>query len=95
MSRAQPPVDLAPDFWLLKLLLPGAADSSYDTKDETSGRTGEGAPSGQQQYGGAPQCAPSSQQSYYGRPAQGQYGVLRSSFAIQHLLAAWLGSAVW
>lgn len=47
MSRAQPPVDLTPDLWLLKLLL-GAIDSSYDTKDESSSRpTNYGPPPGQ------------------------------------------------
>jgi hypothetical protein len=67
MSRANPPVDLTPELWLLKLLL-GAIDSSYDTKDEKSQRAGGsggqyGAPS-QGQYG----------QQQYGQPPQGQYG---------------------
>jgi hypothetical protein len=63
MSRANPPVDLTPDLWLLKLLL-GAIDSSYDTKDEKTKRSGGGGG----QYG-----APPPQQ--YGHPPQGQYGV--------------------
>ncbi|KAI7654872.1 hypothetical protein KC318_g13313, partial [Hortaea werneckii] len=33
MARAQPPVDLTPDLWMIKLIL-GAIDPSYDTKDE-------------------------------------------------------------
>ncbi|TKA76994.1 hypothetical protein B0A49_01980 [Cryomyces minteri] len=60
MARANPPVDLTPDLWMIKLLL-GAVDSSYDTKDETGSR-----PPGGQQYG-APQGA-------YGAPPPGQYG---------------------
>lgn len=31
MARANPPVDLTPDLWIIKLLL-GAIDPSYDTK---------------------------------------------------------------
>lgn len=33
MARANPPVDLTPDLWVLKLIL-GAIDPSYDTQDE-------------------------------------------------------------
>ncbi|KAI9780091.1 MAG: hypothetical protein M1835_004557 [Candelina submexicana] len=69
MSRANPPVDLTPELWLVKLLL-GAIDSSYDTKDEQGSR-----PPGGQQYGGPPQGqygAPPPGQ--YGAPPQGQYG---------------------
>lgn len=53
MSRSQPPVDLTPELWLIKLLL-GAIDSTYDRKDEkaSSGRPG-GPPGGG--YGGPPQ----------------------------------------
>ena len=32
MSRANPPVDLTPDLWIIKLLL-GAIDRSYDSKE--------------------------------------------------------------
>ena len=73
MSRAQPPVDLTPDLWLVKLLL-GAIDSSYDTQDEKGGRPAGGAPPGQ--YG-----APPPQQGYYGQPPQGQYGAPPSQSA--------------
>lgn len=81
MSRANPPVDLTPDLWLLKLLL-GAIDSSYDRKDEKFGRAtagpgGYGPPAGQQQYG-APPPQQYGQQQYgqpqYGAPPQQQYG---------------------
>ncbi|KAI9716240.1 MAG: hypothetical protein M1812_005465 [Candelaria pacifica] len=61
MSRANPPVDLTPELWLVKLLL-GAIDSSYDTKDEQGSR-----PAGGQQYGAPPP-------GQYGAPPQGQYG---------------------
>lgn len=67
MSRAIPPVDLTPELWLLKLLL-GAIDSSYDTKDEKTKRTGGGGG----QYGGPP--AQQYGQQQYGQPPQGQYG---------------------
>ncbi|KAK3190841.1 hypothetical protein K4F52_003157 [Lecanicillium sp. MT-2017a] len=33
MAQSHPPVDLAPELWLVKLLL-GAIDHSYDSKDE-------------------------------------------------------------
>ncbi|KAH6642290.1 hypothetical protein C7974DRAFT_98861 [Boeremia exigua] len=67
MSRANPPVDLTPDLWIIKLLL-GAIDRSYDSKDEKTnpapGNFG-GAPGG---YGGPPQGG------QYGAPPPGQYG---------------------
>ncbi|GAB7357837.1 hypothetical protein MBLNU230_g0008t2 [Neophaeotheca triangularis] len=77
MARAQPPVDLTPDLWMMKLIL-GAIDPSYDSKDEKGGMTGSGPPPGgyggpppqQQQYGGQPQYG--QQQGGYGQ--QPQYG---------------------
>ncbi|KAF2873518.1 hypothetical protein BDV95DRAFT_567185 [Massariosphaeria phaeospora] len=76
MSRANPPVDLTPDLWIVKLLL-GAIDSSYDTKDEKTNRPA-GAPGG---YGAPPPGQYGQQQQYppqggqYGAPPQGgQYG---------------------
>jgi len=33
MAKANPPVDLTPDLWIVKMLL-GGIDSSYDTQDE-------------------------------------------------------------
>lgn len=77
MSRANPPVDLTPDLWIIKLLL-GAIDRSYDSKDEKTNPTpgGYGGPPGggyggppQQGYGGPPQGG-----QYGGAPPQGQYG---------------------
>ncbi|KAL6709122.1 hypothetical protein ACN47E_001938 [Coniothyrium glycines] len=68
MARANPPVDLTPDLWIIKLLL-GAIDRSYDSKDEKTNHPapgGYGAPPGGQ-YGGPPQQG-------YGQPPQGQYG---------------------
>ncbi|KAK5256106.1 hypothetical protein LTR40_010611, partial [Exophiala xenobiotica] len=66
MSRANPPVNLSPELWLIKLLL-GSIDSSYDTKDEkgSGGRPPQGG------YGGPPP-----QQGGYGGgyPPQGGYG---------------------
>jgi len=82
MARANPPVDLTPDLWIIKLLL-GAIDRSYDSKDEKTSQppAGYGAPQGQygapppgqygappQQYGGPPP------QGQYGAPPPGQYG---------------------
>ncbi|KAK4994754.1 hypothetical protein LTR28_000758, partial [Elasticomyces elasticus] len=49
MLKANPPVDLTPDLWMIKLIL-GAIDPSYDTKDEPSHHQA-GAP---QQYGAPP-----------------------------------------
>ncbi|CBX96623.1 hypothetical protein LEMA_P108880.1 [Plenodomus lingam JN3] len=68
MMRANPPVDLTPDLWIIKLLL-GAIDRSYDSKDEKSNHApgGYGAPPGGQ-YGGPPQ------QGYGQQPPPGQYG---------------------
>ncbi|KAH8590603.1 hypothetical protein B0O99DRAFT_634207 [Bisporella sp. PMI_857] len=75
MSRANPPVDLTPELWLLKLLV-GAVDSSYDTKDEKKQRSG--APPqqyGQQQYPPQGQYgAPPQQYGQQQYPPQGQYG---------------------
>ena len=70
MMRANPPVDLTPDLWIIKLLL-GAIDRSYDSKDEKTNPApgGYGAPP-QQGYGGPPP-----QGGQYGAPPpQGQYG---------------------
>lgn len=64
MARAQPPVDLTPDLWMIKLIL-GAIDPSYDTKDEKGHMSG-GPPAGG--YGGPPQ------QGGYGAPPPQQYG---------------------
>lgn len=78
MMRAQPPVDLTPDLWIVKLLL-GAIDSSYDTKDEKGGRppqAGYPGPGGPGQYGQPGYGAPGQQyggQPGYGPPGQ-QYG---------------------
>jgi len=75
MARANPPVDLTPDLWIIKLLL-GAIDRSYDSKDEKTSQppAGYGAPQGQ--YGAPPpgQYGAPPQQQYGGPPPQGQYG---------------------
>jgi hypothetical protein len=64
MAKAQPPVDLTPDLWMIKLIL-GAIDPSYDTKDEKQGMAGGvGGPGG---YGGGPPGG-------YGGQQQGGYG---------------------
>ncbi|KAF2468767.1 uncharacterized protein BDR25DRAFT_304751 [Lindgomyces ingoldianus] len=68
MARANPPVDLTPDLWIVKLLL-GAIDASYDTKDEKTNRPAGGAPGG---YGAPPQQYGAPQG--YGAPPPGQYG---------------------
>jgi hypothetical protein len=64
MARANPPVDLTPDLWVLKLIL-GAIDPSYDTQDEKGNaggpQGGYGGPQGG--YGGPPP-----QQGGYGGP---------------------------
>jgi hypothetical protein len=65
MARANPPVDLTPDLWIIKLLL-GAIDSSYDTKDEATNRP-SGAPGG---YGAPPQGYPPQGGQGYGQPPQ-------------------------
>jgi len=68
MARAQPPVDLTPDLWMIKLIL-GAIDPSYDTKDEKANMApGAGMPPPQHGgYGGPPP-------GQYGGPPPGQYG---------------------
>jgi hypothetical protein len=68
MARANPPVDLTPDLWIIKLLL-GAIDASYDSKDEKTNRP-SGAPGGG--YGAPPQgygAPPGGQPGYGGPPA--------------------------
>ncbi|KAM0722399.1 hypothetical protein Q7P37_001840 [Cladosporium fusiforme] len=65
MARAQPPVELTPDLWVLKLIL-GAIDPSYDTQDEKGGQQG-----GAGGYGGPPGGPPGGQ---YGGPQQQQGG---------------------
>lgn len=72
MAKAQPPVDLTPDLWMIKLIL-GAIDPSYDTKDEKKSMAGGPMPGGPppQQYG-APQQG-YGQPPSYGQP-QPQYG---------------------
>ncbi|KAF2767663.1 hypothetical protein EJ03DRAFT_144325 [Teratosphaeria nubilosa] len=77
MAKAQPPVDLTPDLWMIKLIL-GAIDPSYDTKDEKQNmgpggapppqQGGYGGPGGPGGYGGPPP------QGGYGGPPPGQYG---------------------
>ncbi|KIV93229.1 hypothetical protein, variant [Exophiala mesophila] len=74
MSRANPPVHLSPELWLIKLLL-GSIDSSYDAKDEQ----GSGSRPPQGGYGGPPQQGgyggpPPPQGGYGGPPQQGGYG---------------------
>ncbi|KAL2429605.1 hypothetical protein ABEF95_008067 [Exophiala dermatitidis] len=96
MSRANPPVQLTPELWLIKLLL-GAIDSSYDTKDEKSaarppqggyggpgGPGGYGAPPGQGGYGGGypPQGGYGGQPGGYGQP-QGGYGQPQGGYGQQ------------
>ncbi|KAF1837737.1 hypothetical protein BDW02DRAFT_645106 [Decorospora gaudefroyi] len=73
MSRANPPVELTPDLWIVKLLL-GAIDSSYDKKDEKTNPApgGYGAPPGQ--YGGPQQGYGQQPPPGYGGPPPGQYG---------------------
>lgn len=76
MSHANPPVDLTPDLWIIKLLL-GAIDRSYDSKDEKTNHPVPGSYGGAGgQYGGAPQQGYGQQppQGQYGAPPQGQYG---------------------
>lgn len=77
MMRANPPVDLTPDLWIVKLLL-GAIDASYDTKDEKQNRPAGGYNAPPQGYG-APQQGgyggpPPQQGGYGGPPPQGGYG---------------------
>lgn len=84
MARANPPVDLTPDTWILKLIL-GAIDSSYDSQDQkSSAPTGGYGGAPQQGYGGpqggAPYGQPPQQGGYppqgqqYGAPPQQGYG---------------------
>lgn len=62
MMQQNPPVDLTPDLWMVKLLL-GAVDPSYDSKDE------------QRSYRpGGPQQPPPGQYGAPPGPMQGQYG---------------------
>ncbi|MCJ1431261.1 hypothetical protein MMC27_000612 [Xylographa pallens] len=73
MMHANPPVDLTPDLWLVKLLL-GAIDSSYDKQDEqTQAQQGYGAPPAGQ-YGAPAQPGGYGQQGGYGQPPQQGYG---------------------
>jgi len=74
MSRANPPVELSPELWLVKLIL-GAIDSSYDTRDEKAGNRPP--PPGQAGYGGPPgggYGGPPPQQGGYGQPPPSQFG---------------------
>ncbi|TIA53141.1 hypothetical protein D6C83_04403 [Aureobasidium pullulans] len=89
MARANPPVDLTPDLWILKLIL-GAIDPSYDTKDEKSNRQGGGAPGygappQQGGYGGQGQFAPpgGAPPSYGAPPQQGGYGQQQGGYPPQ------------
>ncbi|KAI5209797.1 hypothetical protein AUEXF2481DRAFT_41076 [Aureobasidium subglaciale EXF-2481] len=89
MARANPPVDLTPDLWILKLIL-GAIDPSYDTKDEKSnhppgGAPGYGAPPPQQGgYGGQQQFAPpGGAPPGYGQQQQGGYGQQQGGYPPQ------------
>ncbi|CAK4030166.1 AT-rich interactive domain-containing 1A-like [Lecanosticta acicola] len=78
MARANPPVDLTPDLWMIKLIL-GAIDPSYDTKDEKTSMGGGmpgGMPPGPGGYGPGPgqyQQGPPPGQNY-GAPPNSQYG---------------------
>ncbi|KAJ9613569.1 hypothetical protein H2200_003511 [Cladophialophora chaetospira] len=95
MSRANPPVQLSPELWLIKLLL-GSIDSSYDTKDEKAGQRppqGQGGYGGPQGYGGPPpgqggyggqQGGYGQQQGGYGQPqGQGGYGQQQGGYGQQ------------
>jgi hypothetical protein len=89
MRRANPPVDLTPQLWLLKMLV-GAIDSSYDSKDEVGSNSGGQAGGGppphyashpqysaayiQQQGGQHSSYQPYSQQAYGQPPQQPSYG---------------------
>lgn len=67
MLQQQPPVELTPDLWIIKLLL-GAIDPSYDAKDESRSYrpSVQGNPSmGQQSY--------PTQGQQYGAPPPQQY----------------------
>lgn len=67
MARANPPVDLTPDLWVLKLIL-GAIDPSYDTQDEQGSAQVPGPGQFSQQQQGYGQ-----QQGGYGGQQQGGY----------------------
>ncbi|KAJ5388191.1 hypothetical protein N7509_010732 [Penicillium cosmopolitanum] len=69
MSRANPPIHLTRELWCAKLML-GAIDSSYDTKDEKSSRSGPPPPQ-QGSYGGYNQPPPGPGPS---GPGAGGYG---------------------
>ena len=73
MARAQPPVDLTPDLWMIKLIM-GAIDPSYDTKDEKTHMSGGQMPPGPQAGGYGQQQPGYGQQQQYGAPPPGQYG---------------------
>ena len=77
MMRANPPVDLTPDLWIIKLLL-GAIDRSYDSKDEKTNPApgGYGAPP-QQGYGQQPGGYPPQGQQQYGAPPPASSVLLR------------------
>ncbi|KAH7083893.1 transcription factor RfeF [Paraphoma chrysanthemicola] len=90
MARANPPVDLTPDLWIIKLLL-GAIDRSYDSKDEKTNHPapgGYGAPPGGQ-YGGPPQQGYGQQppQGYGQQPPQGQR--ISGTAAIRPTASGW------
>ncbi|KEQ73940.1 hypothetical protein M436DRAFT_45301 [Aureobasidium namibiae CBS 147.97] len=80
MARANPPVDLTPDLWILKLIL-GAIDPSYDTKDEKSNRPQGGAP----QYGAPPQQGGYGGQNQFAPPpgAPSGYGQQQGGYGQQ------------
>ncbi|KAF2138762.1 uncharacterized protein K452DRAFT_233424 [Aplosporella prunicola CBS 121167] len=77
MARANPPVDLTPDLWLVKLLL-GAIDSSYDRKDEKAGAGGP--PGGPGGYGAPPPGQYGAPPGGFGGPPPGQYGAPQGGF---------------
>lgn len=86
MSHAEPPVELSPELWLVKLLL-GGIDSAYDTKDEKSRGRHPSTTVGSPPIGPpAVYVAPSSQYGCGGLAQQGLYmpssrGELSQSFA--------------
>lgn len=82
MARANPPVDLTPDLWVLKLIL-GAIDPSYDTQDEQGSAQvpgpgqfsqQQGGYGGQQQYQPPPGGPPQQYQPPPGGPPRPQGG---------------------
>ncbi|KAL9598830.1 MAG: hypothetical protein Q9219_004249 [cf. Caloplaca sp. 3 TL-2023] len=86
MARANPPVDLTQELWVMKMLL-GSIDPSYDTTDEKGPPGGQnfgGAPPNQSmpgQYGAATghgqppyPAPPNQQQQSYGQPPPHQQG---------------------